>query len=210
MFRKTASAYPTKTDMNFVHDDVARSNRRAIILFVIFMIFLFFFVQVAVIMPMNKIMQAESEYNQLNESYLKLQESTSNYQEVQAEYDEIVGSYLTDAEKACLNRPDILKMIEIDVIPFVPVKNITVSKDQISIMTDTTDLYTVSKIVHTLQNDAENAYATVITASASDTDDSLVTANFQITFASSTTDGQSTMTNTEGGECYVEQTLEQS
>ena len=60
MFRKTASAYPTKTDMNFVHDDVARSNRRAIILFVIFMIFLFFFVQVAVIMPMNKIMQAES------------------------------------------------------------------------------------------------------------------------------------------------------
>ena len=151
-------------------------------------------------MPMNKIMQAESEYNQLNESYLKLQESTSNYQEVQAEYDEIVGSYLTDDEKACLNRPDILKMIEIDVIPFVPVKNITVSKDQISIMTDTTDLYTVSKIVHTLQNDAENAYATVITASASDTDDSLVTANFQITFASSTTDGQSTMTNTEGGE----------
>ncbi len=200
MFRKTASAYPTKTDMNFVHDDVARSNRRAIILFVIFMIFLFFFVQVAVIMPMNKIMQAESEYNQLNESYLKLQESTSDYQEVQAEYDEIVGSYLTDDERACLNRPDILKMIEIDVIPFVPVKNITVSKDQISIMTDTTDLYTVSKIVHTLQNDAENAYATVITASASDTDDSLVTANFQITFASSTTDGQSTMTNTEGGE----------
>lgn len=187
--------YPSKTTMNFVHDDLKKQNQRAFVGFAIFLVILAVFTELFVILPLAKVNQAESEYTNLSITLSKLKETDKSFASVKKEYDGKVGSYLTSEEQASLNRPEILSMIEEDVMPYVPVKSISVSQDSIHILTDTTNLSTVSSIVRVLQGDRRNQYATVTTASASQTDSSLVTADFEITFLST----NSKSTSSKGG-----------
>ncbi|MDX8419591.1 hypothetical protein MOZ60_05745 [Stecheria sp. CLA-KB-P133] len=177
--------YPTKKVMNFVHDEQAKTDRHAIVVFIIFLLFLAVFTKLFVINPLNKVNQLESNYNQMAAQVQQYQETLGNYDSVKAAYDDKAGSFLTDDEKQELNRTDILDMIQEDVAPYVGISSIKIAGAQVSVFTDDTTLDTVSGIIARLQADSRNGYVTVTTTSSSDqSNNDLVQADIEITYGS--------------------------
>ena len=177
--------YPSKKVMNFVHDEQAKTDRHAIVVFIIFLLFLAVFTKLFVINPLNKVNQLESNYNQMAAQVQQYQETLGNYDSVKAAYDDKAGSFLTDDEKQELNRTDILDMIQEDVTPYVGISSIKIAGAQVSVFTDDTTLDTVSGIIARLQADSRNGYVTVTTTSSSDqSNNDLVQADIEITYGS--------------------------
>ena len=177
--------YPSKKVMNFVHDEQAKTDRHAIVVFIIFLLFLAVFTKLFVINPLNKVNQLESNYNQMAAQVQQYQETLGNYDSVKAAYDDKAGSFLTDDEKQELNRTDILDMIQEDVAPYVGISSINIAGAQVSVFTDDTTLDTVSGIIARLQADSRNGYVTVTTTSSSDqSNNDLVQADIEITYGS--------------------------
>lgn len=177
--------YPSKNVMNFVHDEQAKTDRHAIVVFIIFLLFLAVFTKLFVINPLNKVNQLESNYNQMAAQVQQYQETLGNYDSVKAAYDDKAGSFLTDDEKQELNRTDILDMIQEDVAPYVGISSIKIAGAQVSVFTDDTTLDTVSGIIARLQADSRNGYVTVTTTSSSDqSNNDLVQADIEITYGS--------------------------
>lgn len=177
--------YPSKKVMNFVHDEQAKTDRHAIVVFIIFLLFLAVFTKLFVINPLNKVNQLESNYNQMAAQVQQYQETLGNYDSVKAAYDDKAGSFLSDDEKQELNRTDILDMIQEDVAPYVGISSIKIAGAQVSVFTDDTTLDTVSGIIARLQADARNGYVTVTTTSSSDqSNNDLVQADIEITYGS--------------------------
>ena len=194
-FGKKTAKYPTKKTINFISDAQDKTNRRAIVWFVIFMILLVPFSYFGVYGMINKVNAAEAQYNLVQEQIDTLNAQTTDYSDVQAKYDTVVGSFLTDDEKVCINRMDIFKMIEEDIQPSATVQSITITGSQVTVVTGTTNLTTVSSLIVTLQADKRNSYVTVTTtADSTSTSTDAVVATYQITYAtsvSSTTGGTS-------------------
>ncbi|MDD6675596.1 MAG: hypothetical protein PUE57_08085 [Lactimicrobium massiliense] len=177
--------YPTKNVMNFVHDEQAKTDRHAIVIFIIFLLFLALFTKLFVINPLNKVNQLESNYNQMAAQVQQYQETLGDYDSVKAAYDDKAGSFLSDDEKQELNRTDILDMIQEDVAPYVGISSIKIAGAQVSVFTDDTTLDTVSGIIARLQADSRNGYVTVTTTSSSDqSNNDLVQADIEITYGS--------------------------
>ena len=177
--------YPSKKVMNFVHDEQAKTDRHAIVVFIIFLLFLAVFTKLFVINPLNKVNQLESTYNQMAAQVQQYQETLGNYDSVKAAYDDKAGSFLSDDEKQELNRTDILDMIQEDVAPYVGISSIKIAGAQVSVFTDDTTLDTVSGIIARLQADSRNGYVTVTTTSSSDQSNTdLVQADIEITYGS--------------------------
>lgn len=182
--------YPTKKVMNFVYDEQAKTDRHAIVIFVIFLLFLALFTKLFVIDPLNKVNQLESSYRQMADQVKQYQDSLGDYDTVKAAYDDKAGSFLTDEEKQDLNRTQILDMIQEDIAPYVGVTSIKISGAQVSVFTSDTTLDTVSGMIARLQADARNGYVTVTTTSGSDqSDNDLVQADIEITYGSVTEGG---------------------
>lgn len=182
--------YPTKKVMNFVYDEQAKTDRHAIVIFVIFLLFLALFTKLFVIDPLNKVNQLESSYRQMADQVKQYQDSLGDYDTVKAAYDDKAGSFLTDEEKQDLNRTQILDMIQEDIAPYVGVTSIKISGAQVSVFTGDTTLDTVSGMIARLQADARNGYVTVTTTSGSDqSDNDLVQADIEITYGSVTEGG---------------------
>ena len=177
--------YPSKKVMNFVHDEQAKTDRHAIVVFIIFLLFLAVFTKLFVINPLNKVNQLESNYNQMAAQVQQYQETLGNYDSVKAAYDDKAGSFLSDDEKQELNRTDILDIIQEDVAPYVGISSIKIAGAQVSVFTDDTTLDTVSGIIARLQADSRNGYVTVTTTSSSDqSNNDLVQADIEITYGS--------------------------
>jgi len=185
-FGKKTAKYPTKKTINFISDTQDKMNRRAIIWFVTFMILLVPFSYFGVYGMINKVNTAEARYNQMQAQIDTLNLQTADYSSIQTKYDTIVGSFLTDDERVCINRMDIFKMIEEDIQPSATIQSITINGAQVTVVTGTTNLATVSSLIVTLQADKRNSYVTVTTTSdsASTTADAVV-ATYQITYATS-------------------------
>ena len=175
--------YPTKKSMNFIRNEVAVQNRHAIEGFLVFLVLLAVFVRFAVLLPIQKVNEKQADYANKEQTLQELKQESANYKDVQKAYDEKIGSFLTDDERLCLDRPDLLNMIEEDVFPSVSVQSISVSGNQITLVTGTTTLDVVSHVLGILQKDPRNSYATVTTAAASDQDTVHVIANYTIRFA---------------------------
>ncbi len=182
--------YPTKKVMNFVHDEQAKTDRHAIVIFIIFLLFLALFTKLFVINPLNKVNQLESNYNQMAAQVQQYQDTLGDYDSVKDAYDDKAGSFLSDDEKQELNRTDILDMIQEDVAPYVGISSIQISGAQVTVHTDDTTLDTVSGIIARLQADSRNGYVTVTTTSSSDqSNNDLVQADIEITYGSVTEGG---------------------
>jgi Tfp pilus assembly protein PilN len=186
--KKNNTAWPTKTSINFIHDVKGENNRKAITGFVLFLGLLAIFTYFGVFRLLQRADAAQSAYRQMQSQIDELNASTADYEQVQAQYDEIVGSFLTDEEAASLNRTEMLNMIEEDIVPSIGVNSIRISGSSISVSTGQTDLSTVSNVIARLQADTRNAYVTVTTTAAADSDaNDLVTADFEITYAAART-----------------------
>ncbi len=173
--------YPTKRTMNFVVDKEAQNNKISLICFGIFLVFLVLFTKFGVIDSITKTNILESNYNSSNSALNTLREELSDYDEVEEQYDTLVGSFLTDEEKSSLNRLDLVRMIDEDVLPYVDVTNFSITGNTITVYTGVTDLNTISRVVTILQEDSRTQYVTVNRALAKTEESTKVTADIEIT-----------------------------
>ncbi len=173
--------YPTKRTMNFVVDKEAQNNKVSLICFGIFLVFLVLFTKFGVIDSITKTNILESNYNSSNSALNTLREELSDYDEVEEQYDTLVGSFLTDEEKSSLNRLDLVRMIDEDVLPYVDVTNFNITGNTITVYTGVTDLNTISRVVTILQEDSRTQYVTVNRALAKNEESTKVTADIEIT-----------------------------
>ena len=179
--KKSQSPYPTKTSINFISNAQDRKNKIALILFPIFLVVLALFVIFCVIGPLNKVNEAESKYNAVlrqNEAYT---EELKNYDEIQREYNELTGNFLNETESAYFERPEIIQMIEEDVLSSVSLSSLQITGNVIKITTGPTTMNEISNIVNTLLNDSRVADVNANTAKASE-DSSVVTASLEIVY----------------------------
>lgn len=186
-FKKNVSKWPTKKDINFIDDRQAKNDKKAIIWFLVFLVLLVPFTYFGVYGMIAKVNAAEAQYNKQQQEISAYTEKTQDYDEVKQKYDSIIGSFLTDDEKVCTNRIQIFTMIEDDILPSASVQSIAINSAQVTVITDTTDLATVSSLLTKLQADTRNTYVNVTTTSdstSSSTD--AVVATFEITYATTT------------------------
>lgn len=173
--------FPTKKTMNFVVDTETKTNRYSLVGFGIFIVVLALFTKYCVIDVIQKTNEVQSNYHISNEQIDALNQQLQNYNEVEEKYNAMVGTFLTDSEKVCMNRTDLLKMIDEDVLPYASVTNISITNDSISVYTGLTDLNTISKVVDILQKDSRTTYVTVSRTTADSEDSSRVSATIEIT-----------------------------
>ncbi len=174
---------PSKKSMNFVSDKEEKTNKVSIILFVVFLLLLCVFTKFCVIDKISKTNELINAYESSKSQLDSLNEELSDYEEVESKYNELVGEFLTDSEKNCLNRTDIIKLLDDDVTPYVSIKNFTISSNEVNVYTDVTDLNTISKVLAILQNDERTHYVTINRTLSDSDDNQLVTAEILITFA---------------------------
>lgn len=176
-------SFPSKKTMNFVSDKQAKTNKLSIVIFVIFLVLLLIFTKFFVIDSISKTNDLISAYN-ANQSQLDaLNEQLSDYEEIETKYNELVGVFLNDDEKNCLNRTDIIKLLDDDVLPYVDITNYAVSSNQVNVYTGVSSLSTISNVLDILQKDDRTHYVTINRTVADSEDNSLVSAEILITFA---------------------------
>ncbi len=159
--------YPEKTYINLVQVENKSSNRGAFGWFLLFLIALAIFTKFAVYDQLDKISRAERSYNLMLGQVNEIKKSNSEYDAVKAEYDEVTDWYMTEEEKAEVDKNNVFKMLEDDMMPYVGIKSVQIAGNTIAVQTDVTTLQTVSKFLSKLQNDSRNGFVTVTTASAS-------------------------------------------
>ena len=176
-------SFPSKKTMNFVSDKQAKTNKLSIVLFVIFIVLLLIFTKFFVVDSISKTNDLISAYN-ANQSQLDaLNEQLSDFEEIETKYNELVGVFLNDDEKNCLNRTDIIKLLDDDVLPYVDITNYTISSNQVNVYTGVSSLSTISNVLDILQKDDRTHYVTINRTVADSEDNSLVSAEILITFA---------------------------
>lgn len=175
-------SYPTKTSMNFIVDEEAKTNKASLILFGIFLVALVLFTKFGVIDTLSKTNELQSNYTSAESQNETLSESLKDYDQVQEKYNEMIGDFLNEDEANSLNRNDIIAMLDEDVLPSVSITNFSITGNQVSVYTGVTDLNTVSKVLAILQNDERTEYVTVSRTLADSDDESKVTADIEITY----------------------------
>ena len=179
--------YPDKTYINLIQDQTETNDRRALIGFGIFLIFLAFFVKFAVLDQLNKVAEAARTYNQVLAQVNEVRNANSAYDSVKAQYDEVTDWYMTDEEKMEVDKNNVFRMLEDDLMPYVGVQSVQIAGSTIVVQTNVTNLHTVSTFLSVLQNDSRNGFVTVTTASASkqNEDNNAVIATVIITYGGS-------------------------
>jgi len=164
--------YPEKTYINLVQDENKGKDQRALIGFGIFLIFLAIFVKFAVFDQLDKVAQAERAYNQVLAQVNEVRAANSEYDAVKAKYDEVTDWYMTDEEKMEVDKNNVFRMLEEDIMPYVGIQSVQIAGNTIVVQTNVTNLHTVSTFLSVLQNDSRNGFVTVTTANASNEDQS--------------------------------------
>ncbi len=175
--------YPSKKTMNFISDKQSKTNKLSIVIFVVFMVLLLIFTKFFVIDTVSKTNDLISAYNANKSELNSLNEKLNDYDEVEEKYNELVGVFLNDDEKNCLNRTDIIKLLDDDVLPYVEITNFTISSNSVNVYTGVCSLNTISNVLSILQNDDRTHYVTINRTVADSEDNSLVSAEILITFA---------------------------
>ncbi|MBR3346060.1 MAG: hypothetical protein IKG37_03175 [Solobacterium sp.] len=164
--------YPEKTYINLVQDENKGKDQRSLIGFGIFLIFLAIFVKFAVFDQLDKVAQAERAYNQVLAQVNEVRAANSEYDAVKAKYDEVTDWYMTDEEKMEVDKNNVFRMLEEDIMPYVGIQSVQIAGNTIVVQTNVTNLHTVSTFLSVLQNDSRNGFVTVTTANASNEDQS--------------------------------------
>lgn len=176
-------SYPSKRTMNFISDKESKTNKLSLIVFVVFIVLLLIFTKFFVVDTVSKTNDLISAYNSNKSQLDTLNEQLSDYETIEEQYNELVGVFLNDDEKNCLNRTDIIKLLDDDVLPYVEITNFTISSNQVNVYTGVSSLNTISSVLSILQNDDRTHYVTINRTVADSEDNSLVSAEILITFA---------------------------
>lgn len=175
------NTYPSKKTMNFVENNESKNNRAALIVFGVFLVFLVLFTKFGVIDRISETNALMSQYQTNSKQLDALKEELKDYDAIEEKYNALVGSFLSEGERNCLNRTDLLKMVDEDILPQVSVANISISDNKMSVYTSLTDLNTISRVVDILQKDERTSYVTVSSTVSDSEDSSKVSATIEIT-----------------------------
>lgn len=180
---------PTKKGINFIHNDRHADNVHALTGFVIFLVVLGLFTYFGIIRLIQKQNEAEAQYNSMQAQIDELKDSMKDYDDVAKKYGLSSGSFMTDDEVKSVNRMEILAMVDDDIGSDISLSDIHITGSKVSVNTSETKLSTVSSVLSRLQKDDRNSYATVTTTAAdSSSDNDLVLADFEITYAGGSED----------------------
>lgn len=151
------------------------------IAFGVFLVFLVLFTKIGVIDRISETNALMSQYQTNSKQLDALKEELKNYDAIEEQYDALVGAFLSEGERNCLNRTDLLKMVDEDILPQVSVANISINDNKMSVYTSLTDLNTISRVVDILQKDERTSYVTVSSTVSDSEDSSKVSATIEIT-----------------------------
>ena len=126
----------------------------------------------AVLDQLDKIARAESAYNQVQAQINEVRNANNSYDAVKLKYDEVTDWYMTDEEKMEVDKNNVFRMLEDDIMPYVGIQSVQIAGNTIVVQTNVTNLHTVSTFLSILQNDHRNGFVTVTTANASNEDQS--------------------------------------
>ena len=179
--------YPEKTYINLVQDENKGKNTKALIYFGIYLIFLALFVKFAVLDQLDKVNAAEAQYNRVLSQVTEIKQKNSEYAAVKAQYDEVTDWYMSEEEKLEVDKSNVFRMLEDDIMPYVGLSSVQISGKTIVVQTNVTNLQTVSAFLSKLQNDPRNGYVSVTTAAAKkkENEKNDVTATVVITYGGS-------------------------
>lgn len=163
---KRAPKYPDKTTINLVRFQTEKSASKDILIILLIAVVLIAFGKFAVFDQLNRIQEAQRIHAIKQEELQTLKQQNASFEQVKEEYDRVTEWYMTEAEKAIIDKMDVLAMLEDDLKPYVEVKSISVNGTTISIQAGQTTMETVSEFLLRLQMDPRNRTATVTTTSA--------------------------------------------
>lgn len=163
---KMPERYPAKTVVNLVSHEKEIENRNFIIFLIVFVLCFLAFVYFGVFGRVRKLNEAQESYASLQLQLESLRKADADYAKVRKQYDEVTGWYLTDDEKAEVDKTGVFNMLEDDLFSFVSVTSVTMEGNAITVETGVTDLTTVSQFLKVLQSDTRNLYVTVATTNA--------------------------------------------
>ena len=119
----------------------------------------------------------------------EMKQKNSEYDAVKAQYDEVTDWYMSEEEKLEVDKSNVFRMLEDDIMPYVGLSSVQISGKTIVVQTNVTTLQTVSAFLSKLQNDPRNGFVTVTTAAARNKDKEAskndVTASVVITYGGS-------------------------
>lgn len=159
--------YPDKTYINLIQDERKGQTRKTFGWIILYFIVLALIVKFGVLDQLDKVARAEQEYNKVLAQVNAMRQANSSYDEVKAQYDDVTDWYMTEEEKASVDKSNVFKMLEDDMGPFVGIKSVQIAGNTVAVQTGITDLQTVSRFLSKLQSDSRNGFVTVTTASAS-------------------------------------------
>ena len=163
---KRITKFPEKTTINLVRFETEKSHTMDFLVIVLLLLCLVAFAKFFVFDQFTALQEAQRQYSVVQEQLSSLRRSNSVYNEVKAEYDKVTEWYMTEAEKSIIDKRDVLKMLEDDLMPYVEVRSISIAGSTVSVQTGITSLEAVSEYLIRLQNDPRNRTATVTTNSA--------------------------------------------
>ena len=163
---KRITKFPEKTTINLVRFETEKSHTMDFLVVLLLLLCLVAFAKFFVYDQFTALQNAQRQYSAVQDQLFSLRQNNSAYSDVKAEYDRVTEWYMTEAEKNIIDKREVLKMLEEDLMPYVELKSISVAGTIVSVQTGITTLEVVSEYLIRLQNDPRNRTATVTTTSA--------------------------------------------
>ncbi|MDD3278081.1 MAG: hypothetical protein PHG16_04255 [Lachnospiraceae bacterium] len=204
MKKLTKAKYPEKTSMNLVMKENESTSPVVLAVgAVIFVIALGLFTKFGVLDRMMEASKAEAAYQEASNYLDSLKEANADYDQIQETYNKMGNAYLSEEERASLDRMDIMGMLQTTVLSRANVSSIDISGSTVTVTITDTRLSDISKIVANLEEDQRTDYVTVSTAGTNDNnaqggDANMVTADMVINLVAS--DGTTAASDPTGGD----------
>ena len=157
--------YPVKKQINLLRFETEKSHSKDILSIILIVLCLVAFAKFGVYDQFMKLQAAQREYGIAQDQLIELRQGNATYEDIKKEYDKVTEWYMTEEEKATIDKMDVLKMLEDDLMPYVSVVNVSVAGTTVTVQTGETTLETVAEFLLRLQNDKRNRTATVTTTS---------------------------------------------
>lgn len=144
--------YPTKKAVNLAAcDRTIGTPRRAIPMFVLYLVLLGLFVRFCVIRPIKAMADSQIRVSQKQEELLKYRKDNENYEEVKLEYDQYFCSYLTDLEREIPDRSPVLLLLKEHVTGDTGLKQVSIAGQECQAVVTGTSVSAISELAEELE-----------------------------------------------------------
>lgn len=164
---KKGAAYPSKTKINLVmREKKAWRLSRVVLAFAALGLAVALFGKVAVADRLAEVMRQKQALAELKEQVSAVQEELAGYDETAQLYGRYWAGWMTDGERAAVDRVDILDLIEQELMAAATVQQVTISGNVLTVELFGVTLEETSHIVKQIETWSQVSTVTVYTASS--------------------------------------------